>query len=111
VHVEVRNCYFLVANPIEDVPGRLQVTNFRLKFQPSKGALREELRWMQEVRLFDVPLGLVEEAKDSRSAAGRGASELRLKVATKDFRSLDFLLPSEGDMANVVEAIRAFGTP
>uniref|UniRef100_A0A7S4SLR4 Myotubularin phosphatase domain-containing protein n=1 Tax=Alexandrium monilatum TaxID=311494 RepID=A0A7S4SLR4_9DINO len=111
VFVVASNCFLLVRNPLCEVGGRLLVTNYRLKFQTPKGTLREELRWMLDVKYFDVPLGAVEELREDHSTTATGAVELRITVQTKDFRSLALLMRSEDDWRNVLDAVGAFGTP
>mmetsp|Transcript_149823 Transcript_149823/g.481246 ORF Transcript_149823/g.481246 Transcript_149823/m.481246 type:complete len:883 (-) Transcript_149823:252-2900(-) len=111
VHVIVKSCYLVVANPLCELHGRLLVTNYRLKFQTPKGTLREELQWMREVSYFDVPMGTIEDIKDEKSVTAAGAIELKLKVSTKDFRTLVLLPKTEEDIRSTLQAVAAFGVP
>merc|ERR1719424_1815081 len=107
----VKGAFLLIANPFCEVSGRVLVTNYRVKFQTPRGTLREELRWMQDVKFFDVPIGIVEECKEEKSTTATGTLEIKLKVTTKDFRVLSFLLPTEQDSRSFSEALVAFGAP
>lgn len=107
----VKNCFLRIPNPFCEVRGRLLATNFRLKFQTPKGTLRKELEWMKDARFFDVPMGLVEDIKDEKSTTITGAIEYKLTVKTKDLRQLIFLVTTEQDLRNVIDAVTAFSTP
>merc|ERR1712232_1052476 len=60
---------------------------------------------------FDVPMGVIEEAKEERSTTTTGAPELKLRVQTKDFRSCSFLMTRDDDMRGILDALGAFGWP
>jgi len=111
VHVAVKNCHIIMNNPFCEVRGRLLATNYRLKFQTPKGTLREEFKWMQDARYFDVPMGCIEEAKMETHQTVTGATEFKMKLQTKDFRNLTFLFNSSDDSNNVQQAVAAFSYP
>lgn len=111
VHVVVKSCFLLVANPLCELRGRLLATNYRLKFQTPRGTLRDELQWMREVNYFDVPMGMIEDVKQETVSTVTGAPEYRLKIATKDLRTLVLLPSTDMDCAMVVDAVAAFGVP
>jgi len=73
--------------------------------------LREDLVWMQEAKCFDIPMGLVEEAKEERSTTITGSAEFKFVLKTKDFRTLTLLLVAEEDLQTLREALTAFSTP
>jgi len=66
---------------------------------------------MQDVRIFDVPLGAVEDTKMEKTTNVAGMPELKLKVMTKDLRTLVFLLSQEDEVRQIMDAIETFGHP
>lgn len=105
------SCFLMVTNPLCEVAGRLLVTNYRMKFQTPKGSLREELRWMQEAKVFDVPLGTIEDLKEERSTTVTGVLEIKVKVTTKDFRQLILLMTKEMEAKQIIQHFDANATP
>lgn len=108
---QVKSCHLLVQNPFCEVAGRLLITPYRFRFVTPKGSLRKDLEWMRAVKYFDLPMGLVETAKDERSVSQAGLPELKVTLQTKDLRTLIFLVTSEADIRTIHEAMNAFGTP
>lgn len=111
VHVTVKRCFLMVNNPMCEVPGRLLATNYRLKFQTQKGALRQELHWMQKVNFFDIPMGTIEDIKVEKMTTTAGATELKVKLVTKDIRTIVWVLSQDGDLQALLDAVKAFSTP
>lgn len=107
----VKKCFLKVSNPLCEVPGRVLCTNYRLKFQSVKGGLRDELRWMQECKYFDVPMGALEALKVDSKQTVTGANEVTLKVTTKDGRLFLFLMTSEEECREVLLAVSSFSHP
>merc|ERR1740121_20223 len=66
---------------------------------------------MKEASFFDVPMGLIEDIKEEQTKTATGATELKVKVTTKDLRVLQILLSSDEDVRNIIDAFQAFGTP
>ncbi|CAK0794022.1 unnamed protein product [Prorocentrum cordatum] len=102
-HYVAKKVCLLTNNPFCETGGRLLVTNFRLKFQVPKGTMREELQWMQERKVLDVPHGAVEDLKVEKQKAESGMDQFRLRLRTKDLRSLTFLLADEQDGRQVLQ--------
>lgn len=111
VHHTVKQAFLISTNPFCEISGRLLVTNYRLKFQVPKGTLREELAWMQEKQVMDVPLGLIEEVKLESPPSDTGAQIWRLRINTKDNRSLAMLVSDPQDMLVVEEHVAALAMP
>eukprot|EP00927_Polykrikos_kofoidii_P078649 TRINITY_DN75456_c0_g1_i1.p1 TRINITY_DN75456_c0_g1~~TRINITY_DN75456_c0_g1_i1.p1 ORF type:complete len:771 (+),score=148.59 TRINITY_DN75456_c0_g1_i1:62-2314(+) len=110
VFVTVKKCFLQCMAPFCEIQGRLLVTNFRLKFQVPRGTLREDMRWMQESKYFDFPVGCVEESKEERTTSSAGLPEVKVKIQTKDLRTVTFLVQEE-DARDICQAISAFGQP
>lgn len=111
VHITVKKCFLKVSNPLCEVPGRILCTNYRMKFQNVKGGLREEMKWMQEAKYFDVPMGTLEDLKVDSKTTVTGATEVSMRVSTKDCRLLHFLMTNEEDCREVLSAVAAFAHP
>jgi len=111
VHNVVKDAYLLISNPLSETRGRLLVTNYRLKFQCQRGALRDELSWILERQFLDVPMGAIEDLRLDHSISEAGAKEWKLRIVTKDLRSINLLLPESQDLAVVEEAAAALGCP
>lgn len=107
----VKSCALQVQSPFCEVPGRICITPFRLKFMTPKGGLRKDLQWMRGAKYFDVPFGLVETIKDEKLVTVTGATELRVTITCKDLRCLVFILRSEQDSRLLVDSVESFGTP
>eukprot|EP00928_Gymnodinium_smaydae_P011244 TRINITY_DN14174_c0_g1_i3.p1 TRINITY_DN14174_c0_g1~~TRINITY_DN14174_c0_g1_i3.p1 ORF type:complete len:875 (+),score=169.74 TRINITY_DN14174_c0_g1_i3:347-2626(+) len=105
VHYAFMQAHLMTTNPFCETAGRLLVTNYRVKFQVPKGTLHEELGWLLERGVLDVPLGLIEEVKLETPTSEAGALECKLRITTKDFRSLVFLMASVQELATVEEAV------
>lgn len=111
VHHAVQPAFLLNNSPLCETPGRLLVTNYRLKFQVQKGTLREELQWLQEKQVMDVPMGAVEEVKLESRLSETEVPEWKLRVVTKDFRCLTILVNDGHELAVVEEAVAALSQP
>mmetsp|Transcript_74424 Transcript_74424/g.150480 ORF Transcript_74424/g.150480 Transcript_74424/m.150480 type:complete len:752 (-) Transcript_74424:51-2306(-) len=107
----VKSCALQVQSPFCEVPGRICITPFRLKFMTPKGGLRKDLQWMRGAKYFDVPFGLVETIKDEKLVTVTGATELRVTITCKDLRCLVFILRSEQDSRLLLDSVESFGTP
>mmetsp|Transcript_52000 Transcript_52000/g.123804 ORF Transcript_52000/g.123804 Transcript_52000/m.123804 type:complete len:726 (+) Transcript_52000:95-2272(+) len=106
--------YFTVPKPFHEIEGRILVTPYRLRFQPKKGCLREEVEWMKTSGFFECTLGAIEEIRKDKSTTTAGALENKLQVVTKDTRTLTFVAPGgQGtkDLAEVADAYAAFSAP
>jgi len=111
VHHVLQRCFLLTTSPLCESPGRLVVTNFRLKFQVPKGSLREELTWLLEKQVLDVPMGLVEEVKLESRLSEADVPEWKLRILSKDFRNISILVSEAQELALVEEAIASMSQP
>lgn len=111
VHHAIGQAYLLTSKPFRETQGRLLITNFRLKFQAPKGSFKDELAWVVEKQVLDVPLGLIEAVRLESATSEAGAPEWKLHVETKDFRCLTILVPQPHDLALVEEAVGSMSQP
>lgn len=107
----VKVASIVVTNPLCELRGRILVTNYRFKFQMPKNTLREELFWMRDAGYFDLVMGTIEDISEERKQNNMGNNEIRLKVATKDLRSMTMVVASDEDVRNIMDAYGAFGIP
>jgi len=111
VNHSAKNAYFLSTNPFCETPGRLLVTNYRLKFQVPKGTLRADLTWLQDRQVMDVPLGIIEEIKLESPTSAAGVPQWRLRIITKDQRVLLVLVADPQDLSIIEEHVVALAQP
>lgn len=111
VHHSVKQAFLLTSNPFCETPGRLLLTNYRLKFQVQKGSLREELAWLHEKQVLDMPLGIVEEVRLENLVSEAGVQQWRLRVIAKDCRSLVVLVTDPQDLSVTEEHVSALAQP
>ncbi|CAE6950820.1 MTMR2 [Symbiodinium sp. CCMP2456] len=111
VHNAFNPSVLLINKPFREVQGRLLISNYRLKFQVPKGTWKDNLAWIGEKQLLDIPLGLVEVLELEAPTSQAGAQQWRLVVSTKDFRSIVVLLPTGKDLGEAEEAILALSQP
>lgn len=111
VHYAFNPSVLLINKPFREVQGRLLISNYRLKFQVPKGTWKDNLAWIGEKQLLDIPLGLIEALELEAPTSQAGAQQWRLVVSTKDFRSIVVLLPTGKDLGEAEEAILALSQP
>eukprot|EP00971_Amphidinium_carterae_P226897 4500097-Amphidinium_carterae.1 len=109
-----QTAYLLIPKPFCEIDGRVIITQYRLRFQPKKGCLREDLDWMKACGFYDIPLGAIEDLKLKQATTNTGAQENKLHVGTKDTRGLAILATGpQGlkDLMDVVEVFTAHAQP
>ncbi|CAE7242697.1 MTMR2 [Symbiodinium sp. CCMP2592] len=93
VHYAVNPAVLLINKPFREVQGRLLISNYRLKFQVPKGTWKDNLAWIGEKQLLDIPLGLIETLELEAPTSQAGAQQWRLVDGSGNFPFVCFWLP------------------
>ena len=62
---------------------------------------------MQKVNFFDIPMGTIEDIKVEKMTTTAGATELKVKLVTKDIRTIVWVLSQDGDLQALLDAVKA----
>ncbi|CAJ1380577.1 unnamed protein product [Effrenium voratum] len=111
VHYAINPAVLLLNKPFRELQGRLLISRYRMRFQVPKGTLKDNLAWVAERQLLDVPLGLVEKLDFESTTSEAGVQQWRLNIITKDFRHLVIMVSEVKDLAVVEEALVALSQP